>query len=60
MICTMMAGFMLIAMGMAKLGALIRFIPNSVIIGFTNGIAALIALWSPTRTRMTMPTRIRS
>ena len=44
MICTMMAGFMLIAMGMAKLGALIRFIPNSVIIGFTNGIAALIAL----------------
>jgi sulfate permease, SulP family len=44
MICTMMAGFMLIAMGIAKLGALIRFIPNSVIIGFTNGIAALIAL----------------
>lgn len=44
MICTMMAGFMLITMGMFKLGALIRFIPNSVIIGFTNGIAALIAL----------------
>ena len=44
MICTMMAGCMLIAMGMFKLGALIRFIPNSVIIGFTNGIAALIAL----------------
>lgn len=44
LICTMMAGFMLIAMGMFKLGALIRFIPNSVIIGFTNGIAVLIAL----------------
>jgi SulP family sulfate permease len=44
MICTMMAGFMLIAMGLFKLGALIRFIPNSVIIGFTNGIAVLIAL----------------
>jgi SulP family sulfate permease len=31
-------------MGMAKLGVLIRFVPNSVIIGFTNGIAVLIAL----------------
>lgn len=44
MICTMMAGAILIAMGFAKLGRLIRFIPNSVIIGFTNGIAVLIAL----------------
>ncbi|MBL8311738.1 MAG: STAS domain-containing protein [Burkholderiales bacterium] len=44
MICTMMAGVILIAMGAAKLGRLIRFVPNSVIIGFTNGIAVLIAL----------------
>lgn len=43
-ICTIMAGLMLIAMGALKLGALIRFIPNSVITGFTNGIAVLIAL----------------
>ncbi len=44
MICTMMAGAMLIVMGVARLGWLIRFVPNSVIIGFTNGIAVLIAL----------------
>jgi sulfate permease, SulP family len=43
-ICTIMAGFMLVALGALKLGGLIRFIPNSVIIGFTNGIAVLIAL----------------
>jgi sulfate permease, SulP family len=43
-ICTIMAGFILLAMGALKLGALIRFIPNSVIVGFTNGIAVLIAL----------------
>jgi sulfate permease, SulP family len=43
-ICTMMAGVMLVVMGVLKLGALIRFIPNSVIIGFTNGIALLIAI----------------
>jgi SulP family sulfate permease len=44
MICTMMAGVILVIMGIAKLGVLIRFVPNSVIIGFTNGIAVLIAL----------------
>jgi len=43
-ICTMMAGAMLVIMGAMKLGRLIRFVPNSVIIGFTNGIAVLIAL----------------
>lgn len=43
-VCTIMAGVMLVALGMLRLGALIHFIPNSVIIGFTNGIAVLIAL----------------
>jgi SulP family sulfate permease len=43
-VCTIMAGIMLIALGMLRLGRLIHFIPNSVIIGFTNGIALLIAL----------------
>jgi sulfate permease, SulP family len=43
-ICTMMAGAILVALGAFKLGGLIRFIPNSVVIGFTNGIAVLIAL----------------
>ncbi len=44
LICTMMAGLMLIAMGLARLGTWIRFIPVSVISGFTKGIAVLILL----------------
>ena len=43
-IATAMSGVMLFAMGFFKLGTLIRFIPISVVIGFTNGIAVLIAL----------------
>jgi len=43
-IATAMSGLMLFAMGAFKLGTLVRFIPVSVIIGFTNGIAVLIAL----------------
>jgi len=34
----------MMAMGVFKLGSLIRFIPVSIVIGFTNGIAVLIAL----------------
>lgn len=37
-----MAGIMLILMGVFKLGALIKFIPRSVTIGFTTGIAVTI------------------
>lgn len=40
---TMMAGVMLIAMGATGLGSAVRFIPRPVTIGFTNGIALLIA-----------------
>lgn len=43
-IATAMSGVMLFAMGFFKMGTLIRFIPVTVIIGFTNGIAVLIAL----------------
>jgi sulfate permease, SulP family len=43
-IATAMSGVLLFAMGMFKLGSLIRFIPISVVIGFTNGIAVLVAL----------------
>ena len=42
LIATMLAGAMLLAMGLARMGALIRFIPISVVIGFTNGIAVVI------------------
>lgn len=42
-VATLMSGVLLFAMGLLRLGTLIRFIPMSVIIGFTNGIAVLIA-----------------
>ena len=42
MIATAMSGVMLLAMGLLRLGTLIRFIPVAVVIGFTNGIAVLI------------------
>ena len=41
-IATFMAGIMLIIMGFAKLGAVIKFIPHPLIIGFTSGIALII------------------
>lgn len=43
-VCTIAAGVLLLAMGVARLGGLIRFIPVSIVIGFTNGIAVLILL----------------
>jgi len=42
LIATMMSGVMLLAMGAFRLGSMIRFIPVSVVIGFTNGIAVVI------------------
>ena len=44
LIATMMAGVLLFAMGALRLGTLIRFIPISIVIGFTTGIAIIIAL----------------
>ena len=41
-ICTIMAGFMLLVMGAAKMGTMIKFIPYPVTMGFTSGIAVLI------------------
>lgn len=41
-IATIMAGVMLIAMGLLKLGTVIKFIPFPVIVGFTSGIALTI------------------
>ena len=43
LMCTAMAGVMLVVMGVTGLGTAVRFIPRSVTIGFTNGIAVLIA-----------------
>lgn len=44
LIATVLAGVMLLALGWLKLGALVRYIPVSIVIGFTNGIAVLIAV----------------
>jgi SulP family sulfate permease len=41
--CTVMAGVLLIIMGATGLGTGVKFIPRPVVIGFTNGIAVLIA-----------------
>jgi sulfate permease, SulP family len=43
LLCTMMAGCLLILLGATGLGAAVKFIPRPVIVGFTNGIALLIA-----------------
>lgn len=42
-IATVMAGIMLLVMGLTGLGSAVKFIPRPVVIGFTNGIAVLIA-----------------
>src|ERR1700744_2236979 len=41
-IATLMAGIILIAFGAARLGAVIKFIPSPVIVGFTAGIGVII------------------
>ena len=42
-VATVMAGVILVVLGVARLGTAIKFIPHSVTIGFTAGIAILIA-----------------
>ena len=41
--CTVMAGILLVVMGVTGLGAAVKYIPRPIVIGFTNGIAILIA-----------------
>ena len=41
-VATLMAGVMLLLMGLARMGAVIRFIPMPVIVGFTAGIGVII------------------
>lgn len=41
-IATFIAGIMLIMMGLARLGTIIKFIPHPLIVGFTSGIALII------------------
>ncbi len=44
LIATMLAGVILMAMGAFRLGQLVRFVPVPIVIGFTNGIAIVIAM----------------
>jgi SulP family sulfate permease len=41
-ISTFMAGFIILILGLTKLGSVIKFIPQSVVVGFTSGIALII------------------
>src|SRR4051812_30632370 len=41
--CTLLAGVMLVVLGLTGLGAVVKFLPRPVVVGFTNGIAVLIA-----------------
>src|SRR5437667_7604534 len=41
--CTVMAGVLLVILGATGMGSAVKFIPRPVVIGFTNGIAVLIA-----------------
>lgn len=42
-LCTLMAGLILVFLGATGLGAAVKFIPRPVVVGFTNGIAIIIA-----------------
>jgi len=44
LIATGLAGVLLFALGALRLGGLVRYVPLPIIIGFTNGIAVLVAL----------------
>jgi SulP family sulfate permease len=41
--CTMMAGVLLVLLGVTGMGTLVKYFPLPVVVGFTNGIAVLIA-----------------
>src|SRR4030095_1762683 len=41
-VATLMAGVMLLAMGFARLGSVIKFVPTPLVTGFTSGIAIII------------------
>ncbi len=44
LVATVLAGMLMFLLGLFRLGVLIRYIPVSIVIGFTNGIAVLVAL----------------
>lgn len=57
-VATLMAGVLLILLGVFKLGAVIKFIPYPIIVGFTSGIAVTIFTTHPQR--ITSPSKWRA
>jgi len=55
-LCTLMAGGLLVVLGATGMGSAVRFIPRPVVVGFTNGIAILIA---STQIRSSIPSACR-
>lgn len=43
LMCTVMAGVLLVVLGITGMGTAVKFIPRPVVVGFTNGIAVIIA-----------------
>jgi SulP family sulfate permease len=43
LVATLLAGVMMVVLGLAKLGGAIKFVPQPVVTGFTSGIAVIIA-----------------
>ena len=43
-VATLMAGVMLLLLGLARMGTIIKFIPDPVIVGFTAGASTLLVL----------------
>jgi SulP family sulfate permease len=44
MVATLMAGLLLLVMGLFRVGNLVRYVPITIVIGFTNGIAVVVAI----------------
>lgn len=42
-LCTMMAGVILVILGVTGMGTAVKFIPRPVVVGFTNGISVIVA-----------------
>ncbi|PYU26957.1 MAG: sodium-independent anion transporter [Acidobacteria bacterium] len=42
-LCTLMGGILLVILGATGMGTVVKFIPRPVVVGFTNGIAVIIA-----------------
>jgi sulfate permease, SulP family len=45
LIATSLAGVLLFLLGLFRLGAVVRYVPLPIVIGFTNGIAVLLSIW---------------